>query len=143
MNRVELIGRLTRNPELRYTSSNVAVANFSLAINRPYKKDEVQETDYINCKAFNKSAENINKYCNKGDLLGLEGRIQTRSYEKDDKKYYATEVIVENYYFLTPKKNEEIKKEEKVETPKQEETTNENVYEEFGMGNYDDDGIAF
>ena len=79
MNRVALIGRLIRDPELRYTKNNTAVASITLGINRAIKDGE-QESDFINCKAFNKRAELIGKYCKKGDQIAIEGSIRTGSY---------------------------------------------------------------
>lgn len=113
MNKVLLTGRLTKNPELKYTTSNVAVSQFSLAVNRNFKNAEgVYDADFINCVAYRKTAELIAEYTKKGDLLGIEGRIQTRSYDdKEGNKRYATEVIVDNIEFLSSKKKEETKEE--------------------------------
>ena len=92
MNKAFLIGRLTRDPELRYSSSNAAIANFSIAIDRQYTNGQGQrETDFINIIAFQKQAENIKKYVGKGSLVAVDGRIQTRNYEdKDGKRVYVT-----------------------------------------------------
>ena len=104
MNKVFLVGRLTRNPELRYTINNVAVCRFNLAVNRPKQKDKEQETDFINCVAYNKLAENIQKYQVKGNLLAIIGRIQTSSYiNLENKKVYTTDVVVNEAQFLTTK----------------------------------------
>jgi single-strand DNA-binding protein len=97
MNRFVGVGRLTKDVELRYSASGVAVARFTIAINRPFKKDE---TDFINCLTFKKSAENLANYCKKGALIGIDGRIQTGSYEKDGKRIYTTEVLAESIQFL-------------------------------------------
>ena len=117
MNKTILTGRLTKNPELRYTTSNVAVSQFSLAVNRNFKNAEgVYDADFINCLAYRKTAELIAEWTKKGDLLGIEGRIQTRSYDdKEGNKRYATEVIVENVEFLSSKKKEKTKEEVKEE----------------------------
>lgn len=114
MNKVLLTGRLTKNPELKYTTSNVAVNQFSLAVNRNFKNAEgVYEADFINCVAYRKSAELIAEWTKKGDLLGIEGRMQTRSYDdKEGNKRYATEVIVDNVEFLATGKKEEPKEEQ-------------------------------
>ena len=107
MNRVELIGRLTKDPELRYTSSNIAVANFTLAVNRPFQdQNGEQGTDFINIYAWRKLAENIHKYCKKGRLVGIYGSIRTRTYEKDGNKYYVTEIEASNVEFLESKKDD-------------------------------------
>ena len=105
MNKAFLIGRLTRDPELRYSSSNAAIANFSIAIDRQYTNGQGQrETDFINIVAFQKQAENIKKYVGKGSLVAVDGRIQTRNYEdKDGKRVYVTEILANNISFLDSK----------------------------------------
>ena len=102
INRTVLAGRLVRDPELRYTSNGVAVSNFTLACNRPFKnQDGEQEADFIQCVAWRKQAENIANYMKKGSLVGIDGRIQTRSYEgQDGKMVYVTEVLAESIQFL-------------------------------------------
>ena len=107
MNRVNLIGRLTANPELRYTSSNLPLSRFTIAVNRQKKEDGTQNADFINCVAWNKTAELICTYLTKGSLVGIEGRIQTGTYEKPDgTKGYTTDVLVQNIEFLESKKSE-------------------------------------
>ena len=105
MNKAFLIGRLTRDPELRYSSSNAAIVNFSIAIDRQYTNNQGQrETDFINIVAFQKQAENIKKYLTKGSLVAVDGRIQTRNYEdKDGKRVYVTEVVADRVQFLNSK----------------------------------------
>lgn len=105
LNRVVLVGRLTRDPDLRYTPSGVAVANFTVAANRPFRNQQgEQEADFINCVVWRKTAENLANYMKKGNLIGVDGRIQTRSYEgQDGKMVYVTEVLAENIQFLEPK----------------------------------------
>ena len=102
MNKAFLIGRLTRDPELRYSSSNAAIVNFSIAIDRQYTNNQGQrETDFINIVASQKQAENIKKYVSKGSLVAVDGRIQTRNYEdKDGKRVYVTEVVADRVQFL-------------------------------------------
>ena len=99
MNKVVLIGRLTKDPELRYTPGNgVAVCRFTLAINRLFKKDE---TDFINCIAFNKQGEAIAQYVTKGRQLAVIGSIRTGSYDaQDGTKRYTTDVMVESFEFI-------------------------------------------
>jgi len=104
MNKVIIIGRLTKDSELRYTESELAICDFTLAVDREYKKDEA---DFINCKAFGKLGETINKYTYKGDLIAVCGRINTGSYEKDGKKVYTTNVVVDQVKFLQAKKEED------------------------------------
>ena len=108
MNRVELIGRLTRDPELRYTSSNIATARFSLAVNRPFQSQNGEQgTDFINIVVWRKQAENVKKYCTKGSLVAVEGRIQTGSYEKDGQRVYTTDVVADSVQFLESKAQSE------------------------------------
>lgn len=105
MNRVTLIGRLTKDMEVRTSESGNTIGVFTIAVTRPYKKEDGQsESDFINCIAFNKKAGTMEKYCKKGSQVGLEGRIQTRTYDaKDGNKRYVTEVLVENFYLLGSK----------------------------------------
>lgn len=105
MNRVSLIGRLTKDPELRYTSSNIASCSFTIAVNRTYtNQDGQREADFIPIVVWRKQAENVKNYTKKGDLVAVEGRIQTRNYvAQDNTKRYVTEVIADNVQFLTPK----------------------------------------
>lgn len=105
MNKAMLIGRLTRDPELKYTGSNIPVATFSIAINRPTtNQNGVREVDYINVVAWRKQAENIKNYIGKGSLVSVEGRIQTRNYnDKDGKKVYVTEIVADSVQFLESK----------------------------------------
>ena len=105
MNIVMLIGRTTADPEVRYTQGekSMAVARFSLAVDRRFKKDGEQATDFINCVAFGKTAEFFEKYIHKGVKIAIQGRIQTGSYEKDGQKRYTTDVIVEQVEFAENK----------------------------------------
>lgn len=105
MNRTVLVGRLTRDPEMRVSQSGVAVTSFNLAVNRPFpSKDGKQEADFINCVTFKKQAENVNQYLKKGSLCGVDGRIQTRNYEnKDGQRVYVTEVVCDSVQFLDSK----------------------------------------
>ena len=102
INRVGLVGRMTRDPELRRTPQGDAVTSFTLAVNRNYtSRDGQQQADFINCVVWKKSAENVEKYCSKGSLVGVEGRIQTRSYDNSQgQKVYVVEVICDSVQFL-------------------------------------------
>lgn len=102
MNKVILIGRLTRDPEMRTTPSGVATTSFSIAVQRNYANAQGdREADFINCVAWRKQAENIAKYCTKGSQVAVDGRIQTRNYDaQDGTKRYVTEVIADNVTFL-------------------------------------------
>lgn len=98
------VGRLTKDPELRYTANGTAVTNFTIACNRPFKTDGKQEADFINCVVWRKPAENLANYMKKGNLIGVDGRIQTRSYEgQDGKRVYVTEVVADSVQFLESK----------------------------------------
>lgn len=106
MNKVILMGRLTRDPEVRYTQGDnaSAVARFSLAVDRRFKKDGEQTVDFISCVAFGKTGEFIEKYGHKGTKFVVEGRIQTGSYtNKDGQKVYTTDVVVEQVEFAKSK----------------------------------------
>lgn len=109
MNKVFLIGRLTRDPELRYTSSNVAVARFSIAVNRTFANQAGErEADFINIVVWRKQAENVKNYLRQGSQVAIDGRIQTGSYDGEDgKKRYTTEVVADNVQFLDTKASRE------------------------------------
>lgn len=103
MNKAILIGRLTRDPELRYTSSNRAVCSFTVAIDRPFTNQASgqREADFINVVAWDRTGENVGKYMAKGRLIAVEGRIQTRNYENNEgRRVYVTEVVASNVQFL-------------------------------------------
>ncbi|WP_105977956.1 single-stranded DNA-binding protein [Staphylococcus simulans] len=105
LNRVVLVGRLTKDPEFRTTQSGVDVSTFTLAVNRNFKsKNGEQQADFINCVVFRKQAENVNNYLNKGSLAGVDGRLQSRSYENDEgRRVFVTEVVCDSVQFLEPK----------------------------------------
>ena len=103
MNKVILIGRATKDFELRYTPNGTAVANGTIAVDRPYQKDKEKEADFINLVAWRQTAETAANYIRKGHKFGLEGSLQVRSYEKDGQKRYVTEVLVERVEFLESK----------------------------------------
>lgn len=107
MNKAILIGRLTRDPEMRTTTSGIASTSFTVAVSRPFtNQNGEREADFINCVAWRKQAENIAKYCSKGSQVAVEGRIQTRSYDaQDGTRRYVTEVVADNVTFLGTKAN--------------------------------------
>ncbi|ELJ9288502.1 single-stranded DNA-binding protein [Staphylococcus pseudintermedius] len=107
LNRVVLVGRLTKDPELRTTQSGVEVATFTLAVNRNFKnKNGEQQADFINCVVFRKQAENVNNFLRKGSLAGVDGRLQSRSYENQEgQRVFVTEVVCDSVQFLEPKNN--------------------------------------
>ena len=112
INNSTIVGRLTRDPDLRYSQTGKAVCNFTLATNRPFKNAQGEnEADFIKCLTFGKQAENLANYMRKGSLVGVEGRIQTRSYtNKDGNKVYTTEVVANQVSFLDNKKDNQQQK---------------------------------
>ncbi|MGE7114751.1 single-stranded DNA-binding protein [Lysinibacillus sp. NPDC047702] len=106
INRVVLVGRLTADPELRYTPNGIASCKFRVAVNRPFKNEGEQQADFISCIAWRKQAENLANFMKKGNLIGLEGRIQTGNYEgQDGKRVYTTDVVADSIQFLEPRSN--------------------------------------
>ena len=104
MNKVILMGRLTKDVEIRQTPNNISVARFTIAVNRRFVKDGGQQADFINCIAWRKTGEFISRYFQKGSMIAVVGSIQTRSWDGNDgKKQYATEVIVDEAYFTGSK----------------------------------------
>lgn len=105
MNKALLVGRLTRDPELRTTPGGMAVTRFTIAVSEPFaNRNGERETNFISCSAFGRQADNISKYCRKGSLVSAEGRIRTSSYDgPDGTKRYSTEVVCDRVNFLTPK----------------------------------------
>ncbi len=107
MNKVILMGRLTRDPEVRYSQSAnpMAIARYSLAVNRRFKREGEPDADFINCVAFGKTGEFVEKYLKKGQLINVIGSLRTGSYDdKDGKKVYTTDVVVEEHFFAESKK---------------------------------------
>ena len=107
INNVVLIGRLTRDVDLRYTSQNQAVGQFTLAVNRNFKNQNGEyDADFINCVIWGKSAENFANWTKKGNLVGITGRVQTRNYENQQRqRVYVTEVVAENFQLLEKRDN--------------------------------------
>jgi single-strand DNA-binding protein len=107
INRVILVGRLTKDPDLRYTPNGIQVATFTLAVNRNFKNESgEQQADFINIVVWRKPAENVANFLKKGSLAGVDGKIQTRNYDgQDGKKVYVTEVVAESVQFLETKKS--------------------------------------
>ncbi|HEM4137317.1 TPA: single-stranded DNA-binding protein [Streptococcus suis] len=108
INNVVLVGRLTKDAELRYTPSNVAVATFTLAVNRPFKNEAGErEADFINCVIWRQAAENLANWAKKGALIGITGNIQTRHYDNQQgQRVYVTEVIASNFQLLESRNNQ-------------------------------------
>ena len=106
INRFVGTGRLTRDPDLRYTPNGVAVVNFGIAVNRPFKNQNGEnEADFLNVVAWRKQAENVAQYLQKGSLVGIDGRLQSRSYEKDGQRIFVVEIQAESVQFLEPRDN--------------------------------------
>lgn len=153
INRIVLIGRLTANPELRYTTNNTAVTSFTLAVDRNFKNENGnKEADFINIVAWNKKAELIHQYLKKGDRLGISGRLQVRKYQNErGENRYVTEVVAEEIEFLNIKKSglDEKSPVKSEENRTLEEKVNSNKpYEEFARDhqeefNYVDDGEEY
>jgi single-strand DNA-binding protein len=134
MNNVSLIGRLTQETTLRYSQSGTAILKNTVAVNRKFKKDE---TDFINILAFSKTAELIGNHLNKGDQIGIEGHIQTGSYENaEGKKIYTTEVVIDNITFIGGKKQDKP-------APKQETKVDNDPFQGNGTIDISDDDLPF
>ncbi|WP_441001696.1 single-stranded DNA-binding protein [Staphylococcus epidermidis] len=105
INRVILVGRLTKNPEYRQTPNGVSVATFTLAVNRPFTNSQGErEADFINVVVFRRQAENVNNYLSKGSLAGVDGRVQSRNYENNEgRRVFVTEVVADSVQFLDSK----------------------------------------
>lgn len=104
INRVVLTGRLTKDLELRQTQSGKSTVSFSLAVDRAFRKDGQPEADFIQCVAWNRQAEAMAQYLHRGSLIGIDGRLQTRSYDnKQGQRVYVTEVMVDSFMFLEPR----------------------------------------
>jgi len=108
MNRTVLVGRLTKDPDLRYTSNGTATASFTVAVNRNFKNASGErEADFINCVAWRKAAETLSNFVKKGSQIAVDGRLQTRSYDNQQgQRVFVTELVVENFTFLDSKKED-------------------------------------
>lgn len=106
LNRVALVGRMTKDPELRRTGNGKAVASFNLAVGRNFKTGDGQDADFISCVCWGKVAENTERYCSKGSMVSVDGRIQTRNYDNSQgQKVYATEIIADSVQFIQTNRN--------------------------------------
>lgn len=134
MNKVNLIGRLTADTELRYNTSNIAYSRFNLAVNRSFlNADGEREADFISCVAWRKTAELIHKHFKKGSEIGLSGRIQTGNYEKENgDKVYTTDIIVEEITFIGSKKDSRPEPEYTGDAQNDVSKTEEDPFAEFG-----------
>ena len=115
MNKVILMGRLTRDPEVRYSAGEnaLAIARYTLAVDRRFRRDGEASADFINCVIWRKAAESLANYATKGTLIGLTGRIQTRNYENQQgQRIYVTEVVTESFQLLESREVNEQRKEQ-------------------------------
>ncbi|KHE73173.1 single-stranded DNA-binding protein [Halobacillus sp. BBL2006] len=105
LNRVVLVGRLTKDPDLRYTPNGIAVANFTIAVNRPFSNNQGnQDADFINCVVWRRAAENLANFMKKGSQVGVDGRLQSRSFDNQEgKRVFVTEVVADSVQFLENK----------------------------------------
>jgi single-strand DNA-binding protein len=146
LNRVVLVGRLTKDPELRYTPNGTAVANFTVAVNRPFaNQNGDREADFINCVIWRKQAENLANYMKKGSMVGIDGRIQTRSFDgQDGKRVFITEIVAESVQFLESKSSEGSKSSyQQHSNTNQNEANNNGLEHEGEPVNLEDDDLPF
>lgn len=132
INNVTLVGRLTKDPDLRYTSNGTGVASFTLAVNRNFTNQAGErEADFINCVIWRKPAETLANYARKGTLLGLTGRIQTRSYDNQQgQRVYVTEVVADNFQLLESKATSEQRRQNESQE------SNRNTYNQLIPDNF-------
>ena len=140
INRVTLTGHLTKDPELKTTQSGLSVAQFVIGVQRQFaRKGGEREADFISCVAWRRTAENIAKYFRKGQLIGVDGRIQTRSYDdKNGQRVYVTEVVVDNFAFLSSQKGQGNQN-----SSQRPNTTAQDPFAETGSVDITDDDLPF
>lgn len=120
MNKVILVGRITKDPEIKLTANQTKYSNFTIAVDRRFKdQNGERQADFINCVAWKQTAEFINKYFHKGSRIGISGSIQTRSYEKDGQKVFITEILVEEAEFVESSSKNESQEKEKPQPKKE------------------------
>ena len=140
LNRVTLVGRLTKDAELRRTSNGKAVASFTLAVNRNFKTGDGQDADFINVVAWGKVAENTANYCSKGSLVSVDGRLQTRTYENNQgQKVFVTEIVADSVQFIDTRRNENRQAEAQKQEQKKSESyvPNEPLINDFELDESD------
>lgn len=145
INNVVLVGRLTAKPELKFTPSNKAVASFTLAVNRQFKKqDGKREADFINCVMWGQLAENLANWNDKGSLIGVVGRIQTRNYENQHgQRVYVTEVIVDSWQKLEFGQNQSNNQAPQQQASASNPGYNQNPFGTTGSMDISDDDLPF
>lgn len=142
INRVILVGRLTKDPEYRQTPNGVSVATFTLAVNRPFTNSQGErEADFINVVVFRRQAENVNNYLSKGSLAGVDGRIQSRSYENQEgRRVFVTEIVADNVQFMDSKGSNQQKNQSQQQG---QEPAGNNPFANDNNANIDDDDLPF
>ena len=147
INRVVLVGRLTKDADLKYTSSGTAVASFTLAVNRQFTNQSGErEADFINCVVWRKQAESLANFTRKGSLIGVEGRLQTRSYDNQQgQRVYVTEVVVDSFSLLESKAaNEERQQPQQTNRPANNQASNTDPFASSGQPiDISDDDMPF
>ena len=145
INNLTLIGRLTKDVELKYTPANQAVAQFTLAVNRTFKNaNGERESDFINCVIWRKSAENFANFVKKGALIGITGRIQTRNYENQQgQRVYITEVIAENFQMLESRNQQQGQQQAQPQQAKQQQVKQPDPFAGGAPTSLNDDDLPF
>ena len=145
INNVTLVGRLTKDVELKYTPANQAVAQFTLAVNRTFKNaNGERESDFINCVIWRKSAENFANFAKKGALIGITGRIQTRNYENQQgQRVYITEVIAENFQMLESRNQQQGQQQAQPQQAKQQQAKQPDPFSGGTPMSLNDDSLPF
>ena len=145
INNVTLVGRLTKDVELKYTPANQAVAQFTLAVNRTFKNaNGERESDFINCVIWRKSAENFANFVKKGALIGITGRIQTRNYENaQGQRVYVTEVIAENFQMLESRNQQQEQQQAQPQQAKQQQVKQPDPFSGGAPMDLNDDSLPF
>lgn len=143
INRVILVGRLTKDPEYRQTPNGVSVATFTLAVNRPFTNSQGErEADFINVVVFRKQAENVNKYLSKGSLAGVDGRIQSRNYENNEgRRVFVTEVVADSVQFMDSKGSNQ--QNDQSQQQRGQAPAGDNPFANDNNTNIDDDDLPF
>lgn len=143
INRAILVGRLTKDPEYRQTPNGVSVATFTLAVNRPFTNSQGErEADFINVVVFRRQAENVNNYLSKGSLAGVDGRIQSRSYENQEgRRVFVTEVVADNVQFMDSKGSNQQNNQSQQQRGQA--SAGNNPFANDNNANIDDDDLPF
>lgn len=138
INRVVLLGRLTKDPELRETQNGISTCNFTVACDRRTGKDQEKKADFISCVAWRQDADFLGRYGHKGDVIGVDGRIQTRTYEKDGTTVYVTEVVAESVKLPVGKKETATTNDYLQYEPKKSEPIGDQIQFDYGTRNRTD-----